>query len=151
MVSVSWKRSPSAGSVAARAGATLLCLALVASACAESRFTVAEDSRVPRWFTLAAGTTRAQVSVELAYYVMPWGRSATLKLFDANGRTLKTVSAKVPGLAPIELDKRVELPVYEVLQADGITEVMEHRHPGPVVYVVDDPLIRDAVLKQVLR
>lgn len=132
-----------------RAAITVLVLAASLSSCAESRFDLAPDSRLPSWFVLPQGTARSQVSVELAYYVMPLGRSATLTLFDASGRKVKTISATSPGLYPVKLDEDARRPVYEVAMAEGITEVIEHRESGPTFHLVDDPSVRELVLGRV--
>jgi hypothetical protein len=33
-------------------------------------------------------------------------------------------------------------PRYEVLTADGVTEVIEHRRLEPIFYITDDPEVR---------
>jgi hypothetical protein len=55
----------------------------------ESTFDLASESRLPKWITLPPGLTRADVSITMSYYTMPWGRSATFILQDTKGQTLK--------------------------------------------------------------
>jgi hypothetical protein len=106
---------------------------------------------LPAWFRLPEGTARREVSVELAYYSMPWGRSATLTLFDSTGRKLKSITVSRPGYAPVRLDEIVDYPMYEVVSAEGITEIIEHRRAEPVFYISDDPDVREMVLKRVSK
>lgn len=36
----------------------------------------------------------------------------------------------------------IPYPIYEVLTANGVTEVVEHRRMEPVFYITDDPDVR---------
>jgi|SRR5580693_780000 len=51
----------------------------------ESTFELANESRLPKWITLPPGLTRTDVSIEMSYYVKPWGSSATFILRDTKG------------------------------------------------------------------
>jgi hypothetical protein len=37
--------------------------------CAESDFDLAAESRLPKWFTLAAGQNRSDATVNMTYYI----------------------------------------------------------------------------------
>ena len=130
---------------------TRLVLAAAVSSCASARFDLSPDSQLPAWFRLPEGTARREVSVELAYYSAPWGRSATLTLFDSTGRKLKSISGSRPGYSPVRLEENAPYPMYEVVSAEGITEIVEHRRAEPVFYISDDPRVREMVLKRVSR
>jgi hypothetical protein len=41
--------------------------------------------------------------------------------------------------------------MYEVVSAEGITEIIEHRRAGPVFHISDDPAVREMVLKRVSK
>jgi hypothetical protein len=69
----------------------------------ESTFELASESRLPKWITLPPGLTRADVSITMSYYIMPWGSSATFTVRDRKGQTLEKVDGKVKGLEPLEL------------------------------------------------
>jgi hypothetical protein len=117
----------------------------------ESTFTLASESRLPKWITLPPGLTRADVSITMSYYVNSWGRSATFILRDKKEQILAKVKGKMKGLEPLQLKNPPKgfdpnYPAYEVITVNGITDVIEHRKPEPIFYVTDDP----AVMKELL-
>jgi hypothetical protein len=112
----------------------------------ESTFELASESRLPKWITLPPGLTRADVSITMSYYIMPWGSSATFTVRDRKGQTLEKVDGKVKGLEPLELKHPPPgfppgYPSYEVITVNGITEIIEHRKMEPIFYVTDDPAV----------
>src|ERR1700722_9671378 len=64
----------------------------------ESMFDLAPASRVPRWFTIPKGLSRADITVTMYTYIGSSGRSSTLWLSDKNGHTLAKVEAVTEGL-----------------------------------------------------
>lgn len=131
----------------------LLFVALTVSCCAmtgcvESAFNLASESRLPRSVKLPPGLTRTDVSVELRYYTSPLGGSANFLLRDKKGKKLANVHGKTKGRYPLHLrnpqqgsDSRYRYPSYEVITANGITEIIEHRKMEPMFYVSDDPAV----------
>jgi hypothetical protein len=114
--------------------------------CAESNFDLAEDSRLPKWFTLANGH-RSDVTLVMTYYIGPGGSTAIFVLRDRNGRKLSEVDGAVRDSQPQTLTPApptglLPYPVYEVVTFNGITEVIEHRKRGPMFYVTDDPDVK---------
>jgi hypothetical protein len=112
----------------------------------ESTFELASESRLPKWNTLPPGLTRADVSITMSYYVMPWGRSATFILQDAKGKIRTKVNGKTRGLGPNQLKHPPPgfppgYPAYEVITVNGITEIIEHRKPEAKFYITDDPAV----------
>ena len=112
----------------------------------ESSFELASESRLPKWITLPPGLTRADVSITMSYYVMPWGRSATFILKDTKGKIRTKVNGKSRGLGPNQLKHPPHgfppgYPAYEVITVNGITEIIEHRKPEPIFYITDDPAV----------
>jgi hypothetical protein len=112
----------------------------------ESTFQLARDSRLPKWITLPPGLTRADVSIEMSYYVKPWGRSATFILRDKKGRILAKVHGKQKGLEPLHLKNPPQgfdpgYPSYEVITVNGVSEIIEHRKMEPIFYVNDDATV----------
>jgi hypothetical protein len=112
----------------------------------ESTFELASESRLPKWITLPPGLTRADGSITMSYYIMPWGRSATFTLRDKKGQVLKKVNGKTRGLGPNQLKHPPPgfppgYPAYEVITVNGITEIIEHRKMEPIFYVTDDPAV----------
>jgi len=112
----------------------------------ESSFELARESRLPKWFTLPPGTSRAEVSVTMNYYVKMSGRTATFILTDAKKNKLKKLSGTQKGLEPLQLKKPppgfpAGYPSYEIITVNGITEIIEHRYMEPIFYVTDDPTV----------
>ena len=112
----------------------------------ESSFELAPDSRLPRWFTLPEGMLRKDVSVTMSYYMKPTGRSAVFILHDATKKELATVGGTPRGTATLTL-KNPPLgsppgyPSYEVVTANGIVEIIEHRRMEPLFWVTDDAAV----------
>jgi hypothetical protein len=117
--------------------------------CAESQFELAPESRLPKWFTLPAGGQRSEVAVTLAYYPAPLigsERIATVTLRTRQGAHEEVV-ATLKGHEPLTLEPHSETgpipyPSYELLTANGVTEVIEHRRMEPVFFITDDPEVR---------
>lgn len=112
----------------------------------ESTFELASESRLPKWITLPPGLTRADISVTMSYYIMPWGRSATFTVRDTKGQILEKVEGKDKGLEPLQLKHPPPgfppgYPAYEVITVNGITEIIEHRKMEPIFYITDDPAV----------
>jgi hypothetical protein len=116
----------------------------------ESTFELASESRLPTFVTLSPGLTRADVSLEMSYYVKPWGRSATF-ILRSGGRILAKLNGKQKGSEPLQLKNPPPgfphgYPSYEVITVNGITDIIEHRKMEPIFYVTDDPAIRNELL-----
>ena len=113
----------------------------------ESTFELASESRPPKWITIPSGLARADVSLTMSYYSLPWGGRAMFTLRDAKGRILAKIGGKTRGLGPNYL-KHPEpgsppnYPMYEVITVKNVTEIIEHRKPEPIFYVTDDPAVR---------
>lgn len=124
-----------------------LCISSFAiSGCVESTFTLDGDSRLPRWFTLPPGLTRRDVSVTLNYYT--WG-PAKFILKDWKGKKLAEVSGKEQSSHPLHLiSSRRYYPLYEVVVANGLTEIIEHRKLEPIFYINDDPAVGEELLEE---
>lgn len=112
----------------------------------EATFELASESRLPKWITLPPGLTRADASVTMSYYTMPWGSSAIFMLKDTKGQIRTKVNGKVKGSEPFQLKRPPNgfppgYPAYEVITVNGITEIIEHRKPEPIFYITDDPAV----------
>ena len=51
----------------------LLFIIQLALGCSEANFNLAPNSRLPKWFKLSTGLSRADVTVTMDYYIPPWG------------------------------------------------------------------------------
>lgn len=125
-----------------------MCLSLVScSFFPESSFELAPESRLPRWFTLPPGRTRADVSVRMSYYIKAGGHTATFVLHAAGrGQALAEASGVVRGLEPLKLKKPAPgfpegYPSYSIITVKGITEIVEQRKMEPIFYLTDDPAV----------
>jgi hypothetical protein len=117
------------------------------SGCLGANFRLASDSRLPQGLPMPPGLTRADVSVGVDYYDF----YTKITLRDKNGRKIATVTGRYKNRYPLHLKtpppgSHPGFPVYEVIRINGQYEVMEHRRPGDVLYVVDDPAIRQEIL-----
>ena len=130
----------------------VLALLLLLTACSPTRgciepdFDLAPESRLPKWFA-SAGITRADATVTMDYWVGPVGRTATFTLRDRQGHRVARVVGKLRGNEPLSLvphgrTGRIPYPSYEVITANGITEVIEHRRMEPIFYITDDRTVR---------
>jgi hypothetical protein len=128
---------------------TLFLIVLLAlTACGgrvESEFTLASDSRLPKWVMLPKGVRRDEVAVELTFFAGGDARIAVLKGEWPFRRTLQTVAAKgldgravAKSLAFPPSDPRYEF-AYDVLVADGVVDIVEHPCLCPDFRMSDDP------------
>jgi hypothetical protein len=113
---------------------------------AESTFTLADQSRLPRWVTLPPGFARANVVLTMSYYTMPWGDDARFILRDKNGNVMKKINGKVRCEKPFQLKSPLQqsgsrYPMYEPITVNGTTEIIEHRTMEPIFYVTDDATV----------
>ena len=113
-------------------------VALSLSSCEESRFYLADESRLPIWFEIPEGKTRSDVSVSLHYYVYPNGREAKFRLKDSKGWTMEKVKGKQKGLHPIKTKDTVNgRPSFEIVTVNGMTEVIVHRERNNIFHMYD--------------
>jgi hypothetical protein len=113
----------------------------------ESTFELSSQSRLPKWIILPPELTRADVSITMTYYIWPWDSSATFILQDTKGKIRTKVNCKMKGSEPLQLIHPPPgfppgYPAYEVITANGITEIIEHRKPEPIFYITDDSAVR---------
>ena len=112
----------------------------------ESTFELANESRLPKWITLPPGLIRADVSITMSYYILPWGRNARFLLKDTKGQIRTKVSGKEKGSEPLQLKHPppgfpAGYPAYEVITANGVTEIIEHRKMEPTFFITDDAAV----------
>lgn len=123
----------------------LVFLTFVLTGCAESSFTLSQDSRLPKWFEVPEGMSRKELKVTMDYYVYPSNRIAIFKLYKNESLfPLKKVTGKQFGNRPYSLNEAPpglpkNYPLYEIITVDGITDVIEHRKREPIFYTTDDP------------
>jgi len=92
------------------------------------------------------GTYTSDVSITMSLYDSLWGSDVKFVLQDKDGRTLKKIYGKETPEGSLQLKHPPQgfppgYPAYEVITANGITEVIEHRKMEPIFYVTDDPAV----------
>jgi hypothetical protein len=117
----------------------------------ESSFELANDSRLPVWFSLSPGLSRADVSVTMNYYIKSTGRSAIFVLHDKKNNVLGKVTGTLRGSSPVSVTVSSQsgtpgYPSFEVIAVHGVTEVIEHKKMEPKFYLTDDPAVLRALL-----
>ena len=135
----------------------LLLFTVIASAChpalgcSESDFDLASSSRLPKALAPPDGAKPAGVSARLSYHLGLWlgeGRGvARLWLVGGAGIATKEVICEDwqhPRSAQTEGPTRY--PSFEVVNCNGVIDVIEHRRMEPVFYMSDDNAVqREAV------
>ena len=123
-------------------------LAFLNGCVSESNFSLSEESRLPVWFKLPDGKKREDVSVQLSYYVKSSGREARLVLNETESWfSTKKVQGQLKGSEPLRPGNasRNDYPRYEVLHANGLTDIIAHKGKNNVFYMVDDPAVWSAL------
>jgi len=116
--------------------------------CAEASFLLAPESRLPKWLMLPAEKSRSDVKIMLTYYVPlieSRPRSATFRVLDAEGHVVASVSGTLQGGHPLTLEPSSDpdtYPSYEIVNVNGIAEVIEHRRADDLFYIVDDENVK---------
>ena len=81
------------------------------------------------------------------YYVKSSGLIATFMLLDAKKRQkIAGVDGSTEEFEPLKLKNPPSgvppgYPKYEIITANGITEIIEHRQMEPIFYITDDPAV----------
>ena len=119
----------------------------------ESVFYLSPDSRLPRWFMLPKGFTRAEVTVQEIKYLdhSEFILYATnpISAWNTPGHELSRVNAVSDGALSLTEKQNAQggydkdpYPLYEALTVNGITEVLEYKQREPIFYITDDPEVR---------
>lgn len=126
----------------------VLCLSLLGCGhFPESSFELAHESRLPKWFALPQGLSRADVTVVMNYYVKSTGRTSQFILLDSKKQKFAEVNGTQKGFEPLRLKISRPgfppgYPFYEIVTVNGTTEIIEHRQMEPIFYITDDPEVR---------
>lgn len=128
--------------------AALLGLCLMLASCGlfpEASFYLLPESRLPKCFSLPAGSSREAVTVRLNYYSD--GR-AELILLDKEENKIKVVNGQMVYQAPLHLPAWMEHSAeceYELVALDGMRELIEHCEKAPSFHLSDDPAVWKAL------
>ena len=126
-----------------------ICLSCCAiNGCVESVFPLASDSRLPKWFTLPPGLTRADVRVELDF-MEPTRRGVDIKVLFYNRKFKKLAEVNGKTIGPI-LSRSFFIEVV-----NGIPEIIGlktqsdgHGGQDSIFYVVNDPARKKKLLDE---
>jgi hypothetical protein len=126
--------------------------------CPESKFILAPESRLPKWFSVPAWKSRSDLNVTLTYYIGgARGDDAVMELSDRSGHSLGSFSGQMCWHPAMHEKTNAEggldpdsFPHYVFVTVKGITEVLEHIR-GPVFYVVDDQALKAQAIQSVSK
>lgn len=122
----------------------LVILSFLVSGCVESSFTLAQESRPPRWFSLLEGEPKNKFKVTLDYHT---NGTVVFKLYRKDSFfPIEKISGVTRGREPLKLKNPPDgfpkhYPLYEVILIEGQADIVEHRKMEPVFYMTDDPAI----------
>lgn len=113
----------------------------------EASSSLANESRLPKWFTLQPNQARGNVTVTMDYYFNSSVGKATFTLRDSSGSVISKVTGKNKTLQPLQRREKLPgysegYPSYEIISVGEITEIIEHRKMEPVFYITDDPEVK---------
>jgi hypothetical protein len=109
----------------------------------EASFTLASESRLPKWITLPPGLTRTNVSVTMNDYLFP-SSYASFTFQDTKGKVIQKANVKTKCVIQLKDPPKgfpPGYPIYAPITVNGITEIVEHRKMEPVFYITDDPTV----------
>jgi len=128
----------------------VLLAAFQLSGCLESSFTLAEESRLPKWLEAPVGVPRSDLKITMDYYSTFSGGEFIFKLYDKNKflkvKKIALATDEQPTIRTVELKNPPSgfpkgYPAYNVVTVDGVTDIIERRKMEPIFYVTDDPAI----------
>jgi hypothetical protein len=128
----------------------LLILTLSLTGCLESKFELAQDSRIPKWFDIPKNKTRSDLVVKAEYYSSFHGGKLVFKLYEKGhffaDQTFTISTQSGADLKSVQLNKdsgtsKKGYPRYKVLTINGRTDIIEHRKMEPIFYTTDDPVV----------
>ena len=102
----------------------------------ESEFSLASDSRLPKWMTMPNGYSRHDTSISITFY------SSNKVRFIVRGPTpeQKLLIEKIGTFRWHPLTKQngyAAYPIYFIISVDGVEETFEQMKPEPYLYIVD--------------
>lgn len=120
--------------------------------CVASVFTLAPESRLPKWLSLPEGDSRDAVTVKLYYYSSPLPvDDAVFELTDQNDTVLASVSGKMCWHPETERKRNQkggfdpDSGYYVYVRINGVLEVIEHGKEQ-TFRISDDPkLVKEAL------
>jgi hypothetical protein len=116
----------------------------------ESRFQLAKESRLPKWFSMPAGYSRQDVRVVLTFYTHPISEDKVIAVLYGPPPENKKLgefigTRRVHPITQREHEKGqfAVYPSYLIITVNNISEIFEHRRKGDILYVVDTNKIQN--------
>ena len=124
--------------------------------CEESRLSLRDDSRLPKWIPLALSSQpRNTLWVQFIFYAPLFPANNTVVELIRNDGVMLWKGTGQNCWHPVTVAKRNKLggldddafPTYTYLNVGGQIEVLEQRHMGAPLGIVDDPSLVKAALE----
>ena len=106
----------------------------------DSKFNLANESRLPKWFSVPTNHSRTDVTVTIATYSSWSGMKARV---IARGPAPE-YQVIFEGVGTLEIHPMTEqlgydkYPLYSIVNINGIEEILEQQRPEDIVYISDD-------------
>ena len=112
--------------------------------CREAEFNLANDSRLPKFFSTPDGMSRDDLDVRITSY-SEWDGSGFYSVYGlyekGNFVALKKVTIKNEK-GPFRLSSANNgYPFYVIVRLDEIVDIIERRERNDIVYMTDDPAV----------
>jgi hypothetical protein len=122
----------------------------------ESHFRLSPDSRLPKWFEIPHGFARKDLTVEFYYYLSPpiWKNNFRAILLGPPPNYTKLEQKTGQNrLHPAMVKKQNmyggfnpnDYPMMTIDTIDDISEIIEQRKVGDILYISDDPELIKAI------
>jgi hypothetical protein len=112
----------------------------------ESRFRLADESRLPKWFNAMENYARKDLKVIITFYTHPIFESKVrICLYGPPQEERKLdekIGTRIWHRTTLRESDKGSLPVYPsyvTITVDDAEEVFEHRSKGDILYIVDKP------------
>ena len=113
-------------------------------------FQLADDSRLPKWFTVPNGYSRSDLKMTIDFYTSPcfFCKNTVTTLYgpSPDNKEIMKIAGKGRWHPLSDRDRYnkypyTKLPYYYIITVDSIDEVFEKRQAGDRFYITDDPNI----------
>jgi hypothetical protein len=118
----------------------------------ETSFRLADDSRLPKWFTIPNGYARSDLNVIIDFYISPcpFCKDSVITLYGPppHNKEIMKKAGKQRWHPLSDRDRynkypNTGYPNYSIITVEGTDEVFEQRRreDGDILYITDDPNI----------
>jgi hypothetical protein len=111
-------------------------------------FQLADDSRLPKWFTVPNGYSRSNSKMTIDFYTSPcfFCKDTVTTLYGPlpNNKEIMKIAGKFRWHPLSDRERYNKYPTtgypnYSIMTVDGVDEVFEQRQAGNSLYITDDP------------